>query len=54
MTRRHRLRINSFSKKKAHKRTYRGGRETNVKGKMKKRMRRSSTCRVKGTCSIIV
>lgn len=57
MTRKYITRRKSPSRKQIHRKTYKGGRDTNIKGKvskMKKRHRRSSTCRVKGTCSLIV
>ena len=54
MTRKYITRRKSPSRKRVHQKTYKGGRDTNIKGKMKRRHRRSSTCRVKGTCSLIV
>ena len=33
---------------------YRGGRDLSVNGKTKKKMRRSTSCRMNGKCSVIV
>lgn len=54
MSRNYTKRRKLSTRKQKLRKTYKGGRDTGVKGKMKRRVRRSSTCRLNGKCSLIV